>query len=43
METDYSPAKNGFCFWSVEKSYKIIVSPIQKVPDVFVYLSNDKN
>lgn len=40
--TEYSVAKNGFCFWDVEASFKILLSPIQKMPDIFVYLINDK-
>ena len=43
METEMAQAKNGFCFWNIQKSMTITVSPIQTIPDIFIYLVDEKN
>jgi hypothetical protein len=42
-QTEYSEGKNGLCFWNVAKRFTITINGMQTVPDIFIYLIDDKD
>jgi hypothetical protein len=43
MITKAENATNGFCTWNSEKSMGVAFYENQLLPDIFIYLVNEKN